>query len=140
MTIKSVAVFISALFLFIQMTHVDSAYAAPLQKVRLKIEGIHEKSLPQKIGSFFCGFTSATDCESQDIPLMLQRIKTALVSVPSVKTAEISVKKKWFFFKNYKEVYAVVEFELGTLTSETLVMAVESASNANNIYKVKFIE
>ncbi len=140
MTIKSVVLFISALFLFIQMTSVEKAYAAPLQKVRLKIEGIHKKTLLQETGAFFCGFTTATDCESQDIPLMLQKIKTALVSIPSVKTVEISFKKKWFFFKDYNHVYAVVEFELGKLTSETLILAVESASDAKNIYKVKFIE
>ena len=123
-----------------RMETVVISAVSPLQKVRLKIEGIHEKSRSQKIGSFFCGFTPSTDCDSQNIPLMLQKIKTALISVPGVKTVEIKILKKWFLFKDYNQVYAIVEFELGTLTSETLIIAAESASDQKNIYKIKFIE
>ena len=146
MTRKSVTVFISALFLFIQITTVDKAYSAPLQKVRLKIEGIHEWSLTHKVELFFCRFRVTTECEedftssTDSRTSAFQRVESALLSVPGVKTVEIRIKKKWFFFKDYNHVYAIVEFELGTLTSETLVMAVESASDAKNIYKVKFIE
>ncbi|MBI3357977.1 MAG: hypothetical protein HY037_00020 [Nitrospirae bacterium] len=139
-------ILIGASFLFIQIASVSLmaipaiGASPPLQKVQLKIEGIHKNSLFQKVGSFFCGFTVSTDCGEQDIPLMLQRIETHLLSVPGVKTVEIRIKKKWFFFKDYNKVYAIVEFELGTLTSETLVLAAESASDAKHIYKVKFVE
>ena len=118
---------VSALFLFIQIAGVsltetpargaatEGGAANPLQKVQLEIEGIHKKS-------------------------SLRKVELALLSLPGVKTVEFRVKKKWFFFKNYNEIDTIVEFELGTLTSETLIRAVESASDAKHIYKVKFVE
>ncbi len=114
-------ILISVLFLFIQVASVPlmetPAYGAanPLQKVQLKIEGLHDK-------------------------MLLRTVELALLSVPGVKTVEFRIKKKWFFLKDYTEIRTIVEFELGTLTSETLIRAAESASNATHIYKVKFIE
>jgi hypothetical protein len=93
---------------------VQTGESAPLQKVQLKIEGLNKKAL-------------------------LRKVELALLSVPGVKTVEFRIKKR-FFFKNYNEIQTFVEFELGTLTSETLIIAAESASDQKNIYKVKFVE
>ncbi len=132
---RTFLIVITALFLSIQI-----AAAAPLQKVQLKIEGLHEESLSEEPNFFICLFTPATNCEDKDIPLTLQRIKTALLSVPGVKTVDFRIKKKWFLFKDYSQIQTFVEFELGTLTSETLVMTAESVSDQKSIFKVKFVE
>jgi hypothetical protein len=57
-----------------------------------------------------------------------------------VKSVDMSFQKILFFFKYYNDVHAIVEFEQGTLTSETLILAVESASDQKHVYKAKFLE
>jgi copper chaperone CopZ len=108
---------ISFLVLFTLFSPVvlSQAEPPPLLHVRLKIEGVQKK---RSIAS----------------------IHQALLSVPGVKKADLNVPKRWFFFNDYDNVYALVEFEHGTLTSETLIRAVERISGPKNIYKVKFVE
>ena len=138
-------IIITALFLFIQISGTP-AYGAdnPLQKVQLKIEGLHNnKSL--NVLNWIKGTGSAfislfIDVSPDDQQVFIKKLELALLSVPGVKTVEFRIKETWFFFKDYRDVHAIVEFELGTLTSETLIRAAESASDAKHIYKVKFIE
>jgi len=94
---------------------IPQAEPPPLLHVRLKIEGVQKKH-------------------------SIRKIHEALLSVPGVKKANLKIPKRWFFFNDYDNVNAVVEFEHGTLTSETLIHAVEQASEPHNIYKVKFVE
>ncbi len=101
--------------LLIEMTGLPLAQTPPLQKVLLKIEGVHKKS-------------------------SVKKIHAALLSVPGVKKAEFRIEKKWIFFNDYEKMVVVVEFEHGMLNSETLINVVEGISDRKNIYKVKFIE
>lgn len=111
--------------------------AAPLQKVRMKVEGLREEkpSFFSKVRSFF-SFSLKEFREKTP----LERVQSGLLSVPGVKKVEMKIPKKWFFFKDHDQTYLVVEFEQGTLTSETLILAVESASDQSHVYKAKFLE
>jgi len=137
-------------FIIISLTFFLTQIAAanPLQKVQLKIEGLHTKPWTKIEGLIGWviewpikwtveGIVGELDDENKSL---IKKMESALLSVPGVKTVEFRVKKKWFFRNDYSEISAIVEFELGTITSETLILAVESASDQKHIYKVKFIE
>jgi len=108
-------VFFLILFTGLVQVGLSLAEPPPLLHARLKIEGVHKKSSARKIHE-------------------------ALLSVPGVKKADVKIPRKWLIFRDYNNVNAIVEFEQGSLTSETLIRAVEQISEPLNIYKVKFIE
>jgi len=107
-------IFFLILFMAFAPAGLSMGQPPPLLHVQLKIEGMQKKSMP--------------------------KIHKALLSVPGVKKADFTVPKRWLFFKDYNNVSTIVEFEHGTLTSETLIHAVEWMSEPKNIYKVKFVE
>ncbi|MEK7703069.1 MAG: hypothetical protein AAB317_03815 [Nitrospirota bacterium] len=139
-TIKITAV-IGALFLAIQFFAIPIAEAGPLQKVRMKIEGLHvgphSDSLFKRL---FSGFLTQDPVPEFHETRPFEKIESALLSIQGVKKVEFEILKKWLLFKDWKRTYVIVEFEQGALTSETLILAVESASDAKHVYKAKFVE
>ena len=103
------------LFISLVSAGFSSAQSPPLVHARLKIEGVQKK----------CSVVA---------------IREGLLSVPGVKKVDFDIPKYWLFFNDYEKMHAIVEFEQGTLTSETLIQAVEASSKQENIYKVKFVE
>ena len=108
-------IFFLIFFTVFSQAGLSLAQSPPLLHARLKIEGIHKKS-------------------------SILEIHEALLSVSGVKKVDFEISKRWFLFRDYKNTQVIVEFEHGTLTSETLILAVERVGKPNNIYKVKFIE
>ncbi len=106
------------MMLFVLVTTAGASWAIqppPLLKVRMKVEGASRQS-------------------------PIRKIQSALLSIPGVVRADMEIKRKWLFFKNYDTLHYLVEFRHGTLNSETLINAVEWASEPRHFYKVKFIE
>ncbi|MEK7286467.1 MAG: hypothetical protein AAB035_04125 [Nitrospirota bacterium] len=137
--IKKIAL-ISLLFLAMAMIGVPTVLAGPLQKVRMKVEGLHEgphTHFFKKLLSVPLSFVPVTEF-SETPPY--EKIESALLSVPGVKSVDLQVLKKWLFFKDWKKTYLIVEIEQGSVTSETLILAVESASDQKHLYKAKFVE
>jgi len=112
---KQIAVILVAVFALTLGVGIPLSEAMPLQKLVLKVEGVKGKS---------------------DI----HRISKALLSMPGVKKVDPRIKRRWLIFKDYSTTRFVVEFEQGTLTSETLIQAVERSSHLTAIYKAKFVE
>ncbi len=112
---KPILLPIIALFLFIETAGLALTPAHPLQKVFVKVEGVQKRA-------------------------SIKKIRLALFSIPGVTKVEFKIEKKWVFFNDYERMHVVVEFEHGTLTSETIIHAIEGISDQKSIYKVKFIE
>ena len=75
-----------------------------------------------------------------DCGACVKDIRSALMKTPGVTKAEMKVKPKWLFLKDYSDTKVVVEFEQGKTTNEQLIKAVEGASNAQFTYKATLIE
>ncbi|TAK00524.1 MAG: heavy-metal-associated domain-containing protein, partial [Candidatus Manganitrophaceae bacterium] len=59
-------------------------------------------------------FRAATiKIEGMDCSACAKDIRSALLKTPGVKAAEVKVKKKWFFFNDFSDARAVVEYEPG---------------------------
>jgi hypothetical protein len=132
---RGIVLLIGALFLMMPIVGATVVEAAPLQKVQMKVEGLRDEkpSFFSRIADFF----SLKDFREKT---SFEKVQSGLLSVPGVKKVEMKTPKKWLLFKDHQRTYLVVEFEQGTLTSETLILAVESASDQKHVYKAKFLE
>ncbi len=78
--------------------------------------------------------------EGMDCSACVKDIRSALLKVPGVKAADVKVKKRWFFFNDFSDARAIVEFEQRKTTADDLIKAVEGASNSIFSYKAKLVE
>jgi mercuric ion binding protein len=70
----------------------------------------------------------------------IREIKSELLKVDGVKTAEIMVsKKKWIFFDDYSSARARIQMEQGKVTVEALVAAVERAGTPVSPYRATLV-
>ena len=66
-------------------------------------------------------------------------VRAALERVSGVKTVEIHVGTKWFFFSDYSDAKATVTFDPGQTAVDALIKAVESASSALSMYEARVL-
>jgi hypothetical protein len=130
---KSALLVLTVLFVLVGLQSPTPVFAQspPIQKVRVKIEGVHKESLIQKGRAFWMEI---------DKPTALERIESSLNSVLGVKQVTFKTKRNWILFGDYKEVVVTIEFVQGDLNSETIITAIERASDQNGIFRVKFLE
>ena len=75
-----------------------------------------------------------------DCGACVKGIRSALMKIPGVTKAEMKLKPKGLFLKDYSDTKVVVEYEQGKTTNEQLIKAVEGASNAQFTYKATLME
>lgn len=92
-----------------------AAQAQSVQEVTLKIDGM---------GCASC----------------VKEIRSALLKVPGVESAQVKIKKSWLFFSDYSDARAVVAFEPAKTTVGELIKAIEGASSSMFTYHAKLIE
>ena len=91
------------------------AEAQDLQTIILQIEGI-----------------SCSAC--------IKEIRSALLKVPGVKSADVKVKTTWFFFNDYSDARAIVTSDQGKTTVDALIKAIEAASTSMFSYNARLSE
>lgn len=66
-------------------------------------------------------------------------VRAALERVSGVKTVEIHVGTKWFFFSDYADARAFIAIDPEQVTPEELIQTVESAGTAVSTYNARLI-
>lgn len=77
--------------------------------------------------------------EGMDCSACAKDIRSVLLKTPGVKAAEVKVKKKWFFFNDFSDARALVEYEQAKTTVDDLIKAVEGASNSMFTYHARLL-
>ena len=70
----------------------------------------------------------------------IKEIRSALLKVPGVKSADLKVKKTWFFFNDYSDARAIVTSDQGKTTVDALIKAIEAASTSMFSYNARLSE
>jgi len=83
--------------------------------------------------------TATLKIEGMDCSACAKDIRSALLKTPGVKAAEVKVKKKWFFFNDFSDARAAVEYEEGQTTVDDLIKAVEGESNSMFTYHARLL-
>ncbi|MBI1855874.1 MAG: heavy-metal-associated domain-containing protein [Chloroflexi bacterium] len=78
--------------------------------------------------------------DGMDCGACAKDIRSALLKVTGVNTAEIKVKKRWLFLNDFSNAQAIIEFNPGEANIGQLIRTVEGASNAIFTYKAKVVE
>jgi copper chaperone CopZ len=83
--------------------------------------------------------TVTLQIEGMTCSACVKDVRAALERVSGVKTVEIHVGTKWFFFSDYSDAKASVTFDPGQTAVDALIKAVESASSALSKYQVRVL-
>jgi hypothetical protein len=146
---KSVLLVFTVLFMLAGVPEPSPVLAQipPIQKVRVKIEGvhIHQFIVNEWIDWILFNVFAVKDVKEKLTGLQtkstaLERIESALYSVSGVKKVTIKKRRKWIVIGDYQYVIATIEFVQGELNSETIISAVERASDQNAIFRAKILE
>ena len=78
--------------------------------------------------------------EGMSCSACIKEIRSALLKVPGVKSADVNVKKTWFFFNDYSDARAIVTSDQGEPTVDALIKAIEAASTSMFSYHARLIE
>ena len=70
----------------------------------------------------------------------IKEIRSALLKVPGVKSADVKMKKTWLFFNDYSDARAIVTSDQGNTTVDALIKAIEAASTSMFSYHARLIE
>lgn len=77
--------------------------------------------------------------DGMDCSACAKDIRSAILKTQGVKTAEVKVKKKWFFWNDFSDAHAVVEYDQSQATVDNLIKAVEGASNSMFTYHARLL-
>ena len=84
--------------------------------------------------------TTILQIEGISCSACIKEIRSALLKVPGVKSADLQVKKTWFFFNDYSDARAIVTSDQGKTTVDALIKAIEAASTSMFSYHARLIE
>ena len=84
--------------------------------------------------------TTILQIEGISCSACIKEIRSALLKVPGVKSADLKVKKTWFFFNDYSDARAIVTSDQGKTTVDALIKAIEAASTSMFSYNARLIE
>ena len=84
--------------------------------------------------------TTVLQVDGMTCSACIKEIRSALLKVPGVKSAELKMKKTWFFFNDYSDARAIVTSDQGKTTVDALIKAIEAASTSMFSYHARLIE
>ena len=84
--------------------------------------------------------TTVLQVDGMTCSACIKEIRSALLKVPGVKSADVKVKKTWLFFNDYSDARAIVTSDQGKTTVDALIKTIEAASTSMFSYHARLIE